>query len=206
MRGAFRLFASIKTGQYLEAGAPTGLTGLLTHNSPRSTLLYLYNSTLDKLKHIPEASVYRQSTEALTRHRLKIIEAAKPPGWDEWANKVNEQVKKDPEVFAIYRTSGGTVVDLPDQEDIDPTLKAAEWDGEVGRPFPEGIRSEQARRPYVTQMAGPKEYEPEREASKVKLDPEPQLTADVYVGDNVHLCDVLIGIGFPRLRARSVLG
>src|SRR4051812_37862633 len=88
MRAAARLLASVKPSQFLEVGAPTGLTGLLTHASPRSTLLFHYHSTLDKLKQIPESSVYRQSTEALTKHRLKIIEGSKPQGWDQWQEKI----------------------------------------------------------------------------------------------------------------------
>ncbi|KAG9622147.1 hypothetical protein KCU64_g20939, partial [Aureobasidium melanogenum] len=66
MRASSRLLA--QASRFLTPGAPTGLTGVLTHAAPRSTLLYLYNSTLDKLKQFPEHSVYRQSTEALTKH------------------------------------------------------------------------------------------------------------------------------------------
>lgn len=186
MRAASRLFASVKPGQFLEAGTPTGLTGLLTHNSPRSTLLYLYNSTLDKLQHIPESSVYRQSTEALTKHRLNIIEAAKPPGWDEWAQKIQQQVAEDPKGFATTQTSGGTMVDVPPVEDIDPKLRASEWDGEfVGKAFPEGIRSQATRQAHIAQIAGTKDYDPVRANMELKLDQEPQLTAEVYVDDYV---------------------
>jgi NADH dehydrogenase (ubiquinone) 1 alpha subcomplex subunit 5 len=99
MRAAARLFASVKPGQFLEAGAPTGLTGLLTHPSPRSSLIYFYTTTLDKLKQIPESSVYRQSTEALTKHRLQIVEQSKPAGWDEWQATIEdgEKVQSFPE-------------------------------------------------------------------------------------------------------------
>lgn len=182
MRAASRLLASVKPGQFLEAGTPTGLTGLLTHNSPRSALLYLYNSTLDKLQHIPESSVYRQSTEALTRHRLKIIEAAKPPGWDEWSLKIQEQIAADPKGFNAKQTSVGTMLSVASREDIDPTTMAAEWDGEhVGKAFPEGIRTQAARHLFIAQLAGTKDYDPERANTKLKLDDEPQLTAEVYV-------------------------
>ena len=99
MRNTLRLLAVVKPGRYLEPGNPTGLTGLFTHPSPRSTLLYLYNATLDKLKAFPEHSVYRQSTEALTRHRLKIIESIKPEGYDEWEKNAAEKFEKNPEAF-----------------------------------------------------------------------------------------------------------
>ena len=85
MRRTFRLLASVKPARYLEAGTPTGLTGLYTHPSPRSTLLFLYSSTLDQLKAVPQHAVYRQCVEALTKHRMSIVEATVPPGYDEWA-------------------------------------------------------------------------------------------------------------------------
>jgi len=69
-----RLFA-----RYLEPGMPTGLTGLFTRQTPRATLLSIYGATLEKLKTIPEASVYRQSVEALTKHRMEIVKTVVPP-------------------------------------------------------------------------------------------------------------------------------
>ncbi|KAK3352354.1 ETC complex I subunit conserved region-domain-containing protein [Lasiosphaeria hispida] len=90
MRRTFRLLASVKPARYLEAGTPTGLTGMFTHPSPRSTLLFLYRSTLDKLKVIPEHSLYRQSVEALTKHRMAIVESTVPPGYEEWATKARQ--------------------------------------------------------------------------------------------------------------------
>jgi len=85
MRRTFRLLASVKPTRYLETGRPTGLAGVYSHPSPRSTLLFLYSSTLDKLKAVPEHSVYRQSVESLTKHRMAIVESAVPPGYEEWA-------------------------------------------------------------------------------------------------------------------------
>lgn len=89
-----RMLASIKPERFLEAGNPTGLTGLFTHPSPRSTLLYLYSTTLEKLKAIPEYSVYRQSTEALAKHRYNAVDSIKPPGYEEWAKRAEEKVWK----------------------------------------------------------------------------------------------------------------
>ncbi|KAK4450706.1 putative NADH dehydrogenase 1 alpha subcomplex subunit 5 [Podospora aff. communis PSN243] len=85
MRRTFRLLAAVKPARYIESGRPTGLAGLYSHPSPRSTLLFLYSSTLDKLKAVPEHSVYRQSVEAVTKHRMQIVEQAVPPGYEEWA-------------------------------------------------------------------------------------------------------------------------
>ncbi|MCJ1429589.1 hypothetical protein MMC29_007504 [Sticta canariensis] len=94
MRATMRMLANIKPERFLEAGNPTGLTGLFTHPSPRSTLLYLYSSTLEKLKAIPEYSVYRQSTEALAKHRYNAVDSIKPPGYEEWAKRAKEKVWK----------------------------------------------------------------------------------------------------------------
>lgn len=112
MRNTLRLLATVKPGRYLEAGNPTGLTGLFTHPTPRSALLYLYGATLDKLKAFPDHSVYRQSTEALTKHRMKIIDSIKPEGYDEWAKKAAEKIEKYPEAFQpggkyVYKSAGG---------------------------------------------------------------------------------------------------
>ncbi|CAN9179851.1 unnamed protein product [Alternaria alternata] len=165
MRATARLLASVKPGQFLEAGTPTGLTGLLTHPSPRSALLYHYHSTLDKLKKIPESSVYRQSTEALTKHRLAIIEQSKPAGWDEWQQKIAMQVSDDPTRY---------------QAEVDERSKAAEWDGEKIETFPEGIRSSKERLPHARKMKGDVNYTPERVMNDIKFDPEPQYTAEAY--------------------------
>jgi NADH dehydrogenase (ubiquinone) 1 alpha subcomplex subunit 5 len=94
------MLAAVQRGsQFLQAGAPTGLTGLRTHPSPRGTLLYLYTSTLDTLKKFPEHSVYRRSTEALINQRLAIVEATKPAGLEAWQKRVESVLEKHPEAF-----------------------------------------------------------------------------------------------------------
>lgn len=88
MRATIRLLAS--AARYPEAGSPTGLTGLQTAASPRSALLYLYALTLDRLSPIPETSLYRQSVEAVTRHRMSLVQATKPAGWDAWQARAQQ--------------------------------------------------------------------------------------------------------------------
>jgi NADH dehydrogenase (ubiquinone) 1 alpha subcomplex subunit 5 len=182
MRATARLLASVKPGQFLEAGTPTGLTGLLTHPSPRSSLLYHYNATLDQLKKIPESSVYRQSTEALTKHRLAVVEQAKPAGWDEWQENIRKKVAEDPTNYQVLGTSSGSTIVLPSQHEVDERSRAAEWDGEAMQTFPEGIRSSKERLPHAQKMKGDANYTPERAVSNVKFDPEPQYTTEAYVG------------------------
>jgi len=54
----------------------TGITGLAVHPNPLPELIKTYNSTLSILSTIPTTSVYRQGTEALTRHKLNIVQTA----------------------------------------------------------------------------------------------------------------------------------
>ena len=152
MRTSLRLLASVKPGRFLEPGNPTGLTGLFTHPTPRSTLIYLYNSTLEKLKAFPEHSVYRKSTESLTTHRLKIVESFTPPGYDEWLAKAKKQVEEHPEIFNTREGSrdihgGSTLKSVANGKTFITTRYGeeydeldTEWDGEKGTPELEGPR------------------------------------------------------------------
>lgn len=147
MRAALRLLANVKPGRFLEANNPTGLTGLLTHPSPRAALVALYVETLDRLETLPEHSVYRKSVEAITSHRLKIVAAAEPEGYDEWVRATLEKIDAHPELF-----QGGASTDkgtsMPDSpmavlEDVTPERdeRVVEWDGERIETIPEGVRT-----------------------------------------------------------------
>jgi NADH dehydrogenase (ubiquinone) 1 alpha subcomplex subunit 5 len=195
MRRTSRLLAAVKPARYLEAGTPTGLTGLFTHAAPRSTLIYIYSSTLDKLKQLPESSVYRQSTEALTKHRLNIINSVVPAGFEEWSAKAKKIIAEHPEVFNtpeggvdyekgrhLKETFDGrsfvtTKLDM-DIDDIED-----EWDGEEDHgPELEGTRSTRDRKGQsVLGMKRPGEDE-----KQVKWDPEPPLSAEQYVVAGHH--------------------
>ncbi|KAL9113017.1 MAG: hypothetical protein Q9227_002882 [Pyrenula ochraceoflavens] len=115
MRSTLRLLAAVKSS-HLTPNAPTGLTGLHNHPNPHYALISLYNRTLSALQGLPETSVYRQSCEALTKHRLSIIESTRPTGYDAWVNAtkkiVEESVKADAEV---YREQIG-IIDRNEQE------------------------------------------------------------------------------------------
>ncbi|WVR06106.1 hypothetical protein IAU60_003136 [Kwoniella sp. DSM 27419] len=54
----------------------TGITGLEPHPDPLPALKTILSSTLSTLNAIPPTSVYRQATEALTKHRLQVVENA----------------------------------------------------------------------------------------------------------------------------------
>ncbi|KAI9783165.1 MAG: hypothetical protein M1816_001487 [Peltula sp. TS41687] len=197
MRVFSRLLANVKpAARYLEPGTATGLTGLFTHPTPRSTLLYLYYSTLDKLKELPESSVYRQSTEALTKHRLKIVEGIKPDGHDAWLDRSRKDVEKHPEIFDDKRPTGAEEGQQQQQREQqqpsavvrgghtfvavemdDPDPSTVEWDGEpdVGS-VAEGTRTEEERGQDMAILLG--QGPQQRVERQVDWEPEPQLDAD----------------------------
>ncbi|KAL8959763.1 MAG: hypothetical protein Q9193_003422, partial [Seirophora villosa] len=128
MRPSKHLFAAVKSDRFLTAGNPTGLTGLLTHPAPRSQLLYLYSSTLSKVAQLPAHSVYRQSVEAITKARFSIVEATKPPGYEEWAERAQKKVKENPEMFGEDADISRVYVQARltrERDHLD-----VEWDGE----------------------------------------------------------------------------
>ncbi|KAF9229325.1 NADH2 dehydrogenase [Gyrodon lividus] len=54
----------------------TGITGLAVHPNPLPQLTQIYQSTLLVLSSIPSTSVYRHGVEALTKHKLNIVQSA----------------------------------------------------------------------------------------------------------------------------------
>lgn len=206
MRATFRLLASVQKGaQYLEAGVPTGIAGLNTHSAPRSTLLYLYNQTLEKLQQFPESSVYRQSTEALTKHRLSIVESVKPNGLEEWQSRVQKTVDAHPEAFRKIPATSGQGVNFiwkagtapltsnaqagtpnrftaSEEERADFTKLKKGIKGNAGKlddkPMKEGPRAAEEKKDLGEYLA----YDPTAEQEKaVTIEPEPSLTADQVV-------------------------
>lgn len=187
MRRTLRQLAAVKPARYLEPGAPTGLTGLFTHPTPRSTLLYLYSSTLDKLKEIPESSLYRQSAEALTKHRMAIVSAVEPEGYKPWAERAKKLIEEHPEVFntpegGVHHDGGkhekivkgglAFVQSAPEPE-VDETRE--EWDGEENLgPELEGTRTAEERKGQSVLGL----ERPGSDAKTVTWEPEPALTAE----------------------------
>jgi len=186
MRPAIRLLASVQRSgggaQFLEPGAPTGLTGLLTHSSPRSTLLYLYSTTLDKLKQFPESSVYRQSTEALTKHRMSIVEKTKPAGLEEWQTRVQKVVEKNPEAFrkiAVVSSPGSKEFNFVWKSGPEEGPKKEEWEDEMAtgltKPIGEGPRDVGEKWELWRAMV----RDPVGENLKVaRIEPEPPLSVE----------------------------
>jgi NADH dehydrogenase (ubiquinone) 1 alpha subcomplex subunit 5 len=186
MRAATRLLARVKPQRLLEPGNPTGLTGLFTHPAPRSTLIYYYNSTLDKLKQIPESSVYRQSTEALTKHRLAIVESVKPEGYDAWEQRMDKHIAGRAETLeqqglAIRRQAGNSMfIQINPQEDVDE--REEEWDGEKVEEWLEGPKSPAEEKKLAQSILKHKDEDPIRIADAMSnIEPEPRWSLEQYV-------------------------
>ncbi|KAF7590535.1 hypothetical protein BBP40_002676 [Aspergillus hancockii] len=180
MRSTLRLLANVKPARYLEPFAPTGLAGLQTHPSPRPTLIYLYTTTLQKLKLFPESSVYRQSTEALTRQRLQIVESTKPPGYEAWLERVKKTVGAEPERFAsLLRKDGSYAAAQRDDNSDNP--RGEEWDGEALDPTSEGparTPEEEARWHKAIEDSVKAESESDFQTHEMKWENEPALEAE----------------------------
>ncbi|KAJ9194928.1 hypothetical protein DTO164E3_7132 [Paecilomyces variotii] len=184
MRSALRLLANVKPGRYLEPFTPTGLTGLVTHPSPRPTLIYLYTTTLEKLKAFPESSAYRQATEALTRHRLQIVESTKPPGFETWLERVKKTVEAEPDRFQKLRRADGSYTFAAKQQDdfVDHNPRGNEWDGEVLEPTTEGparTPEEEARwHEAIEESTAAKMKDSDFETESMQWENEPALEAE----------------------------
>ncbi|PWY73656.1 NADH-ubiquinone oxidoreductase 299 kDa subunit [Aspergillus heteromorphus CBS 117.55] len=182
MRSTFRLLANVKPARYLEPFAPTGLAGLTTHPSPRPTLIFLYTATLNKLKAFPESSVYRKSTETLTRHRLQIVESTKPPGFDAWLERVKKVVAAEPERFASLRREDGSYAAFQRKDGSD-NPRGSEWDGESIEATSEGparTAAEEAR--WTAALEESVKIDPKVESDfyneQMKWENEPALEAE----------------------------
>lgn len=182
MRATLRLLANVKP-RYLEPFAPTGITGLLTHPSPRPTLIHLYRSALSKLSVFPESSVYRQSTEALTRQRLQIVESTKPVGYDEWLERVRKTVGAEPERFASLRLNDGSYA-AQQQEDGSDNPRGEDWNGEPVEATTEGPHrtpEQEARWNKEIEETTSELHESDFYLQTMKWENEPALDADQYV-------------------------
>jgi hypothetical protein len=184
MRATSRLFASVKSAsKFLEPNVPTGLTGLSTHPSPRPALVWTYRETLNKLTQIPASSVYRQSVEALTKHRLEIVEAQKPEGYEAWLERVRKHIEANPVGYnKLLNEDGSLGSEKAHVEHVEV------WDGVVTRQdaLAEGPNSPaQAAKKSAILAAEVQKVDREAEVGAVAtvedLEVEPPLTKEQYV-------------------------
>lgn len=185
MRATLRLLANVKP-RYLEAFAPTGLTGLSNHPNPRPSLIYIYHQTLQKLQSFPESSAYRQSVEATTRHRLNIIQSKIPPGFEAWKARVDKIIAAEPERFASLKQSAGPFGYVGVQEkDGSDNPRGLAWDGEkFAEPCTEGSTRTAEEEAELDKLLGEATKRTENAdyfIEEMKFENEPALEADQYV-------------------------
>ena len=117
--------------------------------------------------------MYRQSTEALTRQRLNIVESTKPEGFEAWQQRVQKQIDNlspsDKEMLSDPSLIRSSLEE--DHED-------KEWGGApILPPFLEGTRTAEEREAHdkaVKRAIG-------KPKPTVELEPEPALTTEQYV-------------------------
>ncbi|KAF2717353.1 hypothetical protein K431DRAFT_315865 [Polychaeton citri CBS 116435] len=220
MRAATRLFAAVKP-QYLEPGAPTGLAGLFTHATPRSTLLYLYSATLDKLKTFPESSVYRQSTEALTKQRLSVIESVTPEGLEAWQNRVSGLVEQYPNAFRKVQTSNGSSFNIIYKDAVSTSSQRGISAAEYNAKSEDQTHNDESKKQRLS--SGPK-YEDDPEVKRREelidedplpddvphIEPEPPLSVDqIGAIENqigAGLIEEVIQVAEGELKLAGVIG
>lgn len=168
--------------RYLEPGVSTGLTGLRTHAAPRSALLSIYTTTLARLQRFPESSLYRQSIESLTQHRLSLVQRIVPAGYEEWAIKMRQIVSENPGyIFPPDQASenrrtfflGGQTYGIPKRR-AERDIREEEWNGESDTsPLSEGQRAAEEK----TDLVSNRDEDALPPTLQAQLSTEPQLTA-----------------------------
>lgn len=189
MRGSLRLLAKVQPGRLLESNAPTGITGLLTHPHPRPTLIYTYKQILSKLKAVPESSVYRQSTEATTRSRLKIVEDTVPAGYEAWQTRVKEKIAQNPEAYKHATLEDGSLAFT-----VPPSDRDEEGMKKRTAPFQEGAYSEASAKAKTEAIkAEEEEVDSQKGPTIEELEVEPPLDADQYGYSSISNLQELTG-------------
>ena len=203
MRGTLRLLAKVQPAKFLEVNAPTGLTGMLTHPQPRPTLIYTYNQILNKLQSLPQSSVFRQSTEAITKSRLKIVQDTKPAVYEDWVSRVKAEVEKNPAAYSRVMQKDGSIAFSEPFRTMSET-----WDGEEREALPEGPNTlEVANKKGMAAKAEEERNEVAQSPRPSDLEPEPPLDADQYAARTLLRYMVLtISLGLMISRTRSELG
>ena len=142
--------------------------------------MWLYNATLARLSAFPENSVYRQSTEALTRQRLRTVASVEPAGFQEYKDRIGN---------LLGQSSGHTkqliqqIIDGKGYEPIagqDPDEREVRWNGERVEARTEGPATARdlETMPRLDEAESKRE---EVEESQPEIEHEPQLTAEQWV-------------------------
>ncbi|KAG8930260.1 hypothetical protein FRC03_008774 [Tulasnella sp. 419] len=108
--------------------ATTGITGLEVHPNPLPALQSTFKETLSLLEAIPSSSVYRQGVEAITNHKLKVVENSQG---DVKAveNQLGEgQIEEVLQVAKIELNLVGKMIEWKAWEPLQDKPPAAQWE------------------------------------------------------------------------------
>ncbi|GAC74866.1 NADH:ubiquinone oxidoreductase, NDUFA5/B13 subunit [Moesziomyces antarcticus T-34] len=110
----------------------TNITGVEVAKSPLEQLESRYTQTLHVLKSMPEASVYRQATMALTQHRLDVVLGAKNE-----ADKVRTQPEQLEKIYeqAEVQIDAGQLEQVLEQAQAEYKLAAKMVDWKAWEPL-----------------------------------------------------------------------
>ncbi|XP_006454374.1 hypothetical protein AGABI2DRAFT_189651 [Agaricus bisporus var. bisporus H97] len=106
----------------------TGVTGLAVHPNPLPELIKTYESTISILSSIPQTSVYRQGTEALTRHKLNIVQAVNGD-IVEAEKKLNEgQIEESLDIASDELQLAQKMLEWKAWEDLQEAPEPGQWE------------------------------------------------------------------------------
>ncbi|EKM83847.1 NdufA5, NADH-ubiquinone oxidoreductase ETC complex subunit [Agaricus bisporus var. burnettii JB137-S8] len=106
----------------------TGVTGLAVHPNPLPELIKTYESTISILSSIPQTSVYRQGTEALTRHKLNIVQAVNGD-IIEAEKKLNEgQIEESLDIASDELQLAQKMLEWKAWEDLQEAPEPGQWE------------------------------------------------------------------------------
>lgn len=83
--------ASTNLASAARTRASTHITGVPVHPAPLAALEKVYDSTLSLLNTLPQESVYRNATSAVTEYRLAVIKQIKDQEKAQGRNADNEE-------------------------------------------------------------------------------------------------------------------
>lgn len=104
----------------------TNITGIEVHPTPLSALETKYTKTLSLLSELPDASVYKQATTALTQQKLEIIRS----GLKQAQGKQSDAAQIETLIENVeLELDGGQLEQVIQQADAEFALvaKMAEW-------------------------------------------------------------------------------
>ncbi|EIW86672.1 NADH2 dehydrogenase [Coniophora puteana RWD-64-598 SS2] len=106
----------------------TGITGLAVHPNPLPELRTTYESTLSVLASIPATSVYRQGVEALTKHKLSIVQNAEDDISAAEKQLDEGQVEESINIAKDELTLAQNMLEWKAWEQLEETPEPGQWD------------------------------------------------------------------------------